>query len=703
MNNTKVLGLAPFFLFVFFCLIIFSKGLMSQSVSLEASESNVCLGDSIALIASLTDFEEVGIDSFIWLVMPNEAFPCTPILEGDTCEVDEEGFVPITCLPDTCREVFDIQENVLGISNSRYWLDASFKLNIIFTREEENTDTTESEAIILPLTTLDPMSSLTSDPPDATLCPNTDSEFVTLTVDRVACGYTLFWYEEDPEDGDVSPIPDTEDSLTIRVNKPGIYYAREEREEVSREAISITIGEQPDTVSLKIISSSLDTDICEQDVPIILTAEGISCGFQVRWFLGDPDDGGIAFEADSIAISIQEEGTYFVVEENEEGERDEKVSFELMFSESEALESIASEVDSACGSEPFTLIANSVSCGFELKWYDRDPEEEDAQLLPSSEDGLSVVVEGPGTYFAREEPRDGSENFGLDTSIVIAEKEQAMPLESLSPSDTLICAGETVTITALRIDELGTGEIIWFEGEIELTDFQGQESITVNPNSTTEFFAELSGCVMDSVRVTSSIQVKGGSQIRLSGSSVDTLLTPNVTTDLGTYFDGTTLNFSLSSDTTNASFEWDCTPSAEIEIDSDSSLSGSGNSLTLNLALKDGQESGTITCTIRNTNDPCEGEFVIRVEVEGFVIPNILTPNGDNENDVWDLSAISSDPEDFTVKVFSRQGSCVYGCDTQQTLQTAWEGEDCPDGPYWYLIEGPNGFERKGALTILRN
>ncbi|NUM31542.1 MAG: gliding motility-associated C-terminal domain-containing protein [Bacteroidetes bacterium] len=68
-------------------------------------------------------------------------------------------------------------------------------------------------------------------------------------------------------------------------------------------------------------------------------------------------------------------------------------------------------------------------------------------------------------------------------------------------------------------------------------------------------------------------------------------------------------------------------------------------------------------------------------------IPNLLTPNGDGENDKWVLSNIS-DPENCRVKVFTREGLMVY---SSESYQNDWGGtrndKDLPDGYYIFIIE----------------
>ena len=121
--------------------------------------------------------------------------------------------------------------------------------------------------------------------------------------------------------------------------------------------------------------------------------------------------------------------------------------------ESISLDSLNSDADEEgiCQTDSVTLTANSVACGFVLKWYASDPNNSDPSALPDSVGELSISILGPGIYYAREETEDGN-MFGETRSIEIEEEQAGMPLAGLDPSDTVVCSGENVNITAMGID-----------------------------------------------------------------------------------------------------------------------------------------------------------------------------------------------------------------------------------------------------------
>ena len=101
----------------------------------------------------------------------------------------------------------------------------------------------------------------------------------------------------------------------------------------------------------------------------------------------------------------------------------------------------------------------------------------------------------------------------------------------------------------------------------------------------------------------------------------------------------------------------------------------------------------------------CEEDtsFVIST-ITSECIPNIFTPNGDNTNDTWSLEDTFL-YEDSEVKIFGRFGKLIFqsvGYSKQWDGKNL-QGENVPEGVYFYIIEVGNGFDQiKGTVTILR-
>ena len=83
-----------------------------------------------------------------------------------------------------------------------------------------------------------------------------------------------------------------------------------------------------------------------------------------------------------------------------------------------------------------------------------------------------------------------------------------------------------------------------------------------------------------------------------------------------------------------------------------------------------------------------------------FAIPGGLSPNGDGNNDSWDIQGLVDYP-DASVTVFDRWGQQVYSGTSQDP---AWDGttngRECPTADYYYVIDLGNGQAYNGVVTL---
>ena len=86
---------------------------------------------------------------------------------------------------------------------------------------------------------------------------------------------------------------------------------------------------------------------------------------------------------------------------------------------------------------------------------------------------------------------------------------------------------------------------------------------------------------------------------------------------------------------------------------------------------------------------------------ECSLIPRGISPNGDGDNDTFDLTGLGAK----AVSIFNRYGTEVYSYNGNYTNQ--WNGNDkngshLPDGTYFYNITLQNGKSVTGWVYILR-
>ena len=104
-------------------------------------------------------------------------------------------------------------------------------------------------------------------------------------------------------------------------------------------------------------------------------------------------------------------------------------------------------------------------------------------------------------------------------------------------------------------------------------------------------------------------------------------------------------------------------------------------------------------------NNACTLDTIFRIAaMTPECVPNVFTPNNDQMNDFWNLEQayLYSDSE---IKVWGRFGRKVF---ESIGYENPWDGKtengnDVPDGVYYYHIELGNGYDPiQGTVTILR-
>jgi len=90
--------------------------------------------------------------------------------------------------------------------------------------------------------------------------------------------------------------------------------------------------------------------------------------------------------------------------------------------------------------------------------------------------------------------------------------------------------------------------------------------------------------------------------------------------------------------------------------------------------------------------------------VNWLVIRNVITPNGDGNNDGWYIDGIEDFP-DNTVLIFNRWGDKVKSFEHYNNGSQIWKGdndkgEPLPDGTYYYIITIRDGGSRTGWVLI---
>ena len=102
----------------------------------------------------------------------------------------------------------------------------------------------------------------------------------------------------------------------------------------------------------------------------------------------------------------------------------------------------------------------------------------------------------------------------------------------------------------------------------------------------------------------------------------------------------------------------------------------------------------------------CNATTFVTIDVQGFDVFNVFSPNDDGVNDIfsfdaWNLSSLY-------VEIYNRWGEKIYHWDSPNG---SWNGEtynddEAPDGVYYFYLKanGVDGYlyEEKGSISLLR-
>jgi gliding motility-associated-like protein len=123
------------------------------------------------------------------------------------------------------------------------------------------------------------------------------------------------------------------------------------------------------------------------------------------------------------------------------------------------------------------------------------------------------------------------------------------------------------------------------------------------------------------------------------------------------------------------------------------------------------QSPGTYTVTLYASKGSCIDTVykVVKVELPSKLeVPNIFTPNGDGNNDIFFFKVASI--REVITTIFDRWGNKVYET-TSSTGNVAWDGKsfsgkECAVGVYFYIVKAVGqddvNYEMKGNVSLIR-
>jgi gliding motility-associated-like protein len=368
-------------------------------------------------------------------------------------------------------------------------------------------------------------------------------------------------------------------------------------------------------------------------------------------------------------------------------------------------------------------------------------------IWQDSSTNQTFTVSSSGNYFVSVQNNCGTSSDTIQIS--------QLPNPILTVNLPTICVGQEATLTAS-----GATTYSWINGPT-------QSSFVVSPTSTTSYFVvgtDSNGCIDTVVSIvtvyplpatplaTSNSPICAGDTISLLASDANNIsyfwFGPNSftsTTKNTTIFDATATmsgvyslfvkdnNTGCRSDTSTISFLVNSGPSitdlsATRQLCKKDTLQLSTSTIAASY-LWNGPYSFSSTLQnpiILNANDSIVGIFTLIVSnsnsctsqdtisvfidcdnITEIVVPNVFTPNGDGENQLFKINN-AADLKDIQVDIYDRWGLKVY---SWNKLNDAWDGKtrsglECPDGTYFYLINASTlrgkALTQKGYLSLFR-
>lgn len=119
----------------------------------------------------------------------------------------------------------------------------------------------------------------------------------------------------------------------------------------------------------------------------------------------------------------------------------------------------------------------------------------------------------------------------------------------------------------------------------------------------------------------------------------------------------------------------------------------------------DMRETTRYILTVTDDNGCTDSDTVLITVIDDFnLIPyNVITPNGDGDNDTWIVDNIQAYP-DAKVSIFNRYGMTVFeGTNYQNDWDGTYNDNELPDGAYYYIITS-EAFDKvwKGSINLIR-
>ena len=151
-----------------------------------------------------------------------------------------------------------------------------------------------------------------------------------------------------------------------------------------------------------------------------------------------------------------------------------------------------------------------------------------------------------------------------------------------------------------------------------------------------------------------------------------------------------TLNASVTGGYPNFTYNWYNYPSSN-------SIS---NTTVLNSITPEFQGNYPIAITVTDScgYEQTDIQLITVLPPCQIVIPNVITPNGDNANEFFVIKNIEYHPNTI-VTIYDRWGKKIY---ENPNYKNEWKAEGVSDGTFFYIVEVPDEKKYNGFVTVFK-
>lgn len=284
---------------------------------------------------------------------------------------------------------------------------------------------------------------------------------------------------------------------------------------------------------------------------------------------------------------------------------------------------------------------------------------------PLSGSSLTQIVDSPGTYTCM------VTSCGSTQEISLTITQTNIDAQITVDGDLTFCEGDSVSLTG----NIGPEEYLWQPG-----DDDTRQILVFESGSYTLTTFDSVGCSKTTDAVVVNVIANN-----LMPEVADTAICPD--------------SYAILQANSNYTIHWFDDPSGDNEV---------ASGLTYTTPILTTQT----TYYVMEQDEYCESDMIpVTVGIENcedIIIPNVITPNGDNKNEVFIVAGLGIDC--FNCKIFNRWGRLLY---EWNDASQGWDGTNqnngklVEDGVYYYVVTYCNykneNFQKAGFVEVLHH